>query len=722
MSNFGIAPSVASLSAPAGKTDDFGNLRYTVSSSEFSRSGGHMLLFHAGDQQLIAPVIFNVFSNEDLTFVANGGQLGSGLGPLSLTVDSLKLNSGLYHAHARSKKFDLVPTESNLIWGQLTQSLGFAVVDPAAFWEEVKDAPVTSTFIVFSGVSCVATAALVEIPPAAVVAGGICSVTAKTAVTELIVFAAKARVRSDLNRLVDADLVTAGERDKFLEDLDDAALGVSAALLDIPGIILEGADYLVTHFDEIDLERTFRESVARDDDGRIIGITCTGIPIDDPNSVVTIAVKPKSPIIPENVVPSVTIDQITPNPAQSNQQIYFLGSASDPDGSITAVEWRSDIDGLLSTIEDWNTKASSLRAGRHNITFQAWDNGGNASNLAAQLVTIESSSTELPEILVEGNGLEIPDDDTTPRTEDGTDFGGQPTTAGGKTHSFRVKNTGSAALNIASLGSSSVEFAASGLISTIAAGGFDNFTITFDPNSDGQKNATITVRSNDNNEDPYTFAVTGNGTADEGSLPDPPPFMRATDAEHPDKVVVLWDPASGATSYQIWRGLNTDKTKGELIADNVTGNQYEDYDVTPGQIYIYTIKSKNSSGVSGWSGDDRGWIDAPGAPLPPGSVRASDGGFVNRVQITWSQSAGATDYDIWRGLTSSTATTVHAERIAPGVVGLSYIDTNVEAGTFHYFWVKAANENGVSGWSGNGEGEQGSALLLDDDQVATLPL
>jgi hypothetical protein len=65
-------------------------------------------------------------------------------------------------------------------------------------------------------------------------------------------------------------------------------------------------------------------------------------------------------------------------------------------------------------------------------------------------VKVELSSEDIapPEIDVQGNGLSIPDGYTTPRTDDGTDFGSVDKDSGSVTHPFIIRNTGTGTLNI----------------------------------------------------------------------------------------------------------------------------------------------------------------------------------------------------------------------------------------------------------------------------------
>jgi hypothetical protein len=81
-----------------------------------------------------------------------------------------------------------------------------------------------------------------------------------------------------------------------------------------------------------------------------------------------------------NVAPAVSIVSIAPNPAQPPFDVVaFQGAASDAAGSITAREWRSDLDGILSDLGGFSRPASELSVGQHTITFTAWDDEGTSA-------------------------------------------------------------------------------------------------------------------------------------------------------------------------------------------------------------------------------------------------------------------------------------------------------------------------------------------------------
>lgn len=115
-----------------------------------------------------------------------------------------------------------------------------------------------------------------------------------------------------------------------------------------------------------------------------------------------------------------------------------------------------------------------------------------------------------------GPFITILDGDNTPATNDGTAFG---TTAIGNvvTRYFRITNGGSSALNLQSptfTGSGAGHFSTQGLSSAInlAAGNTRDFEIRFDPTTVGSKTAVFSLGSNDLDEDPFTFTISGSAT------------------------------------------------------------------------------------------------------------------------------------------------------------------------------------------------------------------
>ncbi|MCR9242314.1 MAG: choice-of-anchor D domain-containing protein [Rhodobiaceae bacterium] len=130
-----------------------------------------------------------------------------------------------------------------------------------------------------------------------------------------------------------------------------------------------------------------------------------------------------------------------------------------------------------------------------------------------------------PEIAVTGNGSNIISDPfgSSPSVSRDTDFGQVSVAGGTDTHTFTITNSGTTPLTLS--GSPRVSLSGthvsdytlvSDAASTVAAnGGTTTFSIRFDPSAEGDRFATVTIANNDGNENPFSFSITGEGTAPE---------------------------------------------------------------------------------------------------------------------------------------------------------------------------------------------------------------
>ncbi|MCG8442083.1 MAG: choice-of-anchor D domain-containing protein, partial [Caulobacterales bacterium] len=120
---------------------------------------------------------------------------------------------------------------------------------------------------------------------------------------------------------------------------------------------------------------------------------------------------------------------------------------------------------------------------------------------------------EAAEIAVSGNGNDITDGDTDPAAADGTLFGDQDVGTSSSPQTFVINNTGTGSLDITAITlANDTDFALGGGIvggGAIAAGGSQNFTVTFSPTAPGNLTDTVSIANSDADENPFTFTVGG---------------------------------------------------------------------------------------------------------------------------------------------------------------------------------------------------------------------
>jgi len=119
----------------------------------------------------------------------------------------------------------------------------------------------------------------------------------------------------------------------------------------------------------------------------------------DPVSAV-VQINPKP-----NELPTATILDVAPNPAELGESVTFNGSGSDPDGEVAAYEWASDQDGALSSLASFSTSALTL--GGHNISFRLQDNDGEWSPLRLRTLEIRPVSDVSIELVSPADGAEV---------------------------------------------------------------------------------------------------------------------------------------------------------------------------------------------------------------------------------------------------------------------------------------------------------------------------
>jgi len=125
-----------------------------------------------------------------------------------------------------------------------------------------------------------------------------------------------------------------------------------------------------------------------------------------------------------------------------------------------------------------------------------------------------------PEIAITGLSVAIPDGDSTPSTTNDTDFGNVAVTGGTKANTFTITNSGDDTLSLNSSprvtigGTNAADFTlTTDAAATVASGGSTTaFTITFNPSATGTRTATLSIASDDFDEDPYNFNIQGNGS------------------------------------------------------------------------------------------------------------------------------------------------------------------------------------------------------------------
>lgn len=175
-----------------------------------------------------------------------------------------------------------------------------------------------------------------------------------------------------------------------------------------------------------------------------------------------------------------------------------------------------------------------------------------------------------------------------------------------------------------------------------------------------------------------------------------PQNLRASNGSYMDKIRVTWSATPGATGYEVWRNPSPSIGLASKINDT-TAISYDDENVIPPLVYYYWVRAKSPNGMSAFSSEAAGYraTNSIAIPTTPAAVMASDGTYPDRVRVQWSGVANANSYEIWRNIFNYLGT---AEWMANSV-GTRYEDFAIADNTLYYYWVRAENTAGVSGYS-----------------------
>jgi fibronectin type 3 domain-containing protein len=151
------------------------------------------------------------------------------------------------------------------------------------------------------------------------------------------------------------------------------------------------------------------------------------------------------------------------------------------------------------------------------------------------------------------------------------------------------------------------------------------------------------------------------------------------------QVALSWSPSAGATGYAVYRST----TSGGPYAfiDVFGGTTYNDGALSSEVAYFYVVTAMNVNGESVYSNEASATLIPPPAPT---GLAATPGNY--QVALSWSPSAGATSYNVYRSTTSGGPYT-----LIEGIGGTAYTDGNgLLDGTTYYYVVTATNRNGES--------------------------
>jgi hypothetical protein len=204
-------------------------------------------------------------------------------------------------------------------------------------------------------------------------------------------------------------------------------------------------------------------------------------------------------------------------------------------------------------------------------------------------------------------------------------------------------------------------------------------------------------------------AVNANGTANGSdatftTLATPPAaFVKSSPANgamgQATSLTLSWSATSPVTYYQYCYSTTTGCSNWTNVG-NVTSVNISK--LANSTTYYWQVRAYNGSGGPTTADGGIYWsfTTQAGVPAAPTGVNASDGTYTDRVRISWNASSGATSYNVYRNTSNSSngASLIGSPAASP------FDDTSATVGTTYWYFVKACNAVGCSGFSTSNSG------------------
>ncbi|HUU93775.1 MAG TPA: cadherin domain-containing protein, partial [Phycisphaerae bacterium] len=175
----------------------------------------------------------------------------------------------------------------------------------------------------------------------------------------------------------------------------------------------------------------------------------------------------------------------------------------------------------------------------------------------------------------------------------------------------------------------------------------------------------------------------------------------------------LYDLGEGLANVSITNGTDTAQTNAHggwsMPSDGTTQILICSGGAFAGAGVVVVNAAQMNTEIDFVSGDTGGIVNfgdtASQAPGVPYGVSATDGTNTTEVTVSWYAVAGAGSYEVWRHTVDNSAGATQLD----SVIGTTYHDTAAVAGTAYFYWVKARNAIGTSGFSYSDAGRRNNA-------------
>ncbi|RLI95281.1 MAG: hypothetical protein DRO92_02000, partial [Candidatus Altiarchaeales archaeon] len=173
------------------------------------------------------------------------------------------------------------------------------------------------------------------------------------------------------------------------------------------------------------------------------------------------------------------------------------------------------------------------------------------------------------------------------------------------------------------------------------------------------------------------------------------PIWVSATAVSTNQIDLVWYDVSNETNYELYRNINNDTNTAVLIATlSADITNYSDTGLAPATMYYYWLKAYNIVGSSGFSAVISNKTLTPPPPIEVTNL-ISTVLSSNIIALNWEDKSDETGYIVYTNSVNNTNTA--------GVIGvvnqnITNYNAIVVPNSLYYFWVKATNIYGHSGF------------------------
>ena len=180
------------------------------------------------------------------------------------------------------------------------------------------------------------------------------------------------------------------------------------------------------------------------------------------------------------------------------------------------------------------------------------------------------------------------------------------------------------------------------------------------------------------------------------SAPPVPIFHNASPISA-NQIDLKWQNTPNTTSYTLYRNTSSSTSGAVPIVGRTVGTtNYSDSALSPNTWYYYWVRAYNSPNHAGLSAVISNKTLSPPPPNPPswiGAVATS----TNQMSLLWHDLSNETSYTLFYSIVNNT----NFKSIAggTGINITNFTQNGLSTGTLYYYWLKAYNSTGPSGYS-----------------------